>query len=110
MLDDLGSFAAPGRRAKALEDLRLERVTWVWSWAREALDDVTFRMLVRSLSRAEEHLSLCERLAEASESLGRARARAAIEEACLLLRAHFANRPALESVLSQVASLETSYG
>jgi geranylgeranyl pyrophosphate synthase len=110
MLDDLGSFAAPARRAKALEDLRLERVTWVWSWARETLDDMTFRMLARSLSRAEEHASLCERLAEASESLGRARARGAIEEACSLLRARFANRPALDGILTEVARLETSYG
>jgi geranylgeranyl pyrophosphate synthase len=110
MLDDLGCFVAEERRAKALEDLALERVNWVWCWARETLDEVTFRKLTRSLARPEEHLSLCERLAEASEALGRERARAAIEEACALLRESFRDRAALEGVLVELARLERSYG
>jgi geranylgeranyl pyrophosphate synthase len=110
MLDDLGCFVAEERREKALEDLSLERVNWVWCWAREALDEVTFRKLMRSLARPEEHVSLCERLADASQALGRERARAAIEKACALLRESFTGRPALEGVLLELARLERSYG
>lgn len=110
MLDDLGSFVSAERREKALEDLRGERVSWVWSWARETLDEVTFRKLLRSLGRTEEHAFLCERLAAASEGIGRARARAAIEDACALLRASLGEGCALDGVLSELVRLETSYG
>ncbi len=110
MLDDLGSFCAEERRPKALEDLAGARVNWVWAWARESLDEVTFRKLLRSLARRQEHDSLCEELARASEPLGRVRAGAAIREALLELERAFAASEPLDAMRAELTRLEKSYG
>jgi geranylgeranyl pyrophosphate synthase len=45
MLDDLSGFVNPDRRAKAVEDLRLGRATWVWSVLAADLDAATYQQL-----------------------------------------------------------------
>jgi geranylgeranyl pyrophosphate synthase len=110
MLDDLGSFVDETRSAKALEDLAGERVNWVWSWAREAVDEVSFRQLLRTLGRREEHPELCARLGAASASVGRERVRAALDDALAELRRAFAPSAALEQLAHELTRLERSYG
>jgi geranylgeranyl pyrophosphate synthase len=110
MLDDLGSFVAEARRAKALEDLAGERVSWIWSWAREAVDEVSFRQLLRALGRRDEHLELCARLGAVGAPLGRTRVRAALEAALSELREVFAPNAALDQLAHELTRLEASYG
>lgn len=110
MLDDLGSFVAEERRAKALEDLAGGRVSWVWVWAKESLDELSFRQLTRTLARPEEHHELCVRLAEASEARGRAAVRAALDRALTELGADFGTSAQLEQLALELKRLEKSYG
>lgn len=110
MLDDLGSFVSPERHHKALEDLRGERVGWTWAWASEVLDAVRYKQLVRLLEQRSELDALRARLAEASEPLGRARVREALEDAEGELTRVFAPSHALDAVHLELLRLEKSYG
>lgn len=110
MLDDLGSFCAEQRSEKALEDLAGGRVNWVWAWARESLDELTFRKLLRASLRREEHAELRHELARAAEAPGRARASAAIELARTELQRAFAPSEALHAMDTELTRLEKSYG
>jgi geranylgeranyl pyrophosphate synthase len=49
MLDDLSGVRNPARRDKALEDLRLMRVTWVWAWLAEELEPADYAALIDRL-------------------------------------------------------------
>ncbi|HVZ35206.1 MAG TPA: polyprenyl synthetase family protein, partial [Polyangiaceae bacterium] len=69
MLDDLGSFVCESRYHKALEDLRQQRMSWVWSWASEVLDEVRYKHFLRQLSREPEWGALRAGLAETTERL-----------------------------------------
>lgn len=110
MLDDLGAFVAESRRAKALEDLAGERVSWVWCWAREAADELSFRQLLRALARRDEHAELCARLGALAAPLGRSRIRAALDAALAELRGAFPPSAPLEQIAHELARLEASYG
>jgi len=110
MLDDLGSVSSSERLEKALEDLAGERVSWVWAWARETLDEVSFRQLTRSLGNPQEHVELCSRLAQAGTGLGRARVRQAIDAALCELRESLSPDAPLEQLTWELSRLEKSYG
>lgn len=110
MLDDLGSFIAPSRHHKALEDLRGQRASWVWAWASEALDEHTYHQLLKQLSREGELDSLRERLADASEPLGRERVHRALEAAKSELSILLAPNQALDALHAELTRLEHSYG
>ncbi len=110
MLDDLGSFASPAREHKALEDLVGQRVSWVWAWASEVLDEVSFKQLARQVSRAENLEHVRARLSEVVESLGRVRVHAALSQALSELEGHVGNTPALQALASEMSRLEKSYG
>jgi len=53
MLDDLSGVLNPGRREKALEDLRLGRATWVWAALAEELEAGDYGELISQLNRAQ---------------------------------------------------------
>jgi len=110
MLDDLGSFTGSGRAHKAHEDLRGQRVGWVWSWASERLDDLSYRQLVRQLAQGAELDALRRRLAETVEPLGRARVRATLDEARHTLTDAFDPSHALDLLSAELTHLENSYG
>lgn len=110
MLDDLSSFTAEERRAKALEDLAGGRVNWIWVWAKESVDELSFRQLTRTLGKPEEHGELCVRLAEASGARGRCAVRAALDEALAELRANFGASAQLDHLTLELKRLEKSYG
>jgi geranylgeranyl diphosphate synthase type I len=110
MLDDLGSFVCESRHAKALEDLRSRRVSWVWAWANERLDAVAFQRLLDQLGRDDELTSLRASIAETVESLGRARVHEELTDAQRELRAVFAPDPVLDAIHVELGRLEKSYG
>jgi geranylgeranyl pyrophosphate synthase len=110
MLDDLGSFVAPSRHHKALEDLRGQRASWVWSWASETLDEHTYRQLLRLLGRESELTTLRERLTDAVHPLGRQRVREALARAQRELGSLHAPTSALEALSAELSRLEHSYG
>ena len=110
MLDDLGSIVAPGRHHKALEDLRGQRASWVWSWASETLDEHTYRQLLKLLGRESELTTLRERLADAVEPLGRKRVHEALTRAERELAPLHAPTSALEALHAELTRLEHSYG
>src|SRR5262249_3967343 len=77
MLDDLSGCVNPGRIAKATEDLRLHRPTWIWAWLAEDPDEAAYdRALVRlrAASTDEERASLAAHLRAVARA-GRPRAR-----------------------------------
>ena len=51
MLDDLSGVVNPSRRDKALEDLRLDRATWLWAWLAE--DEESYAELRAQLSEVQ---------------------------------------------------------
>ena len=121
MLDDLGAFVATARQEKALEDLRGQRVNWVWAWAVEGLDEVTYRQLAKQTARGENLLEVRQRLAQAVEPLGRERSRGSLraalhglEQALFCSRAEppasTAQRSAFLGLSAELARLEQSYG
>ncbi|MFT3928309.1 MAG: polyprenyl synthetase family protein [Myxococcales bacterium] len=110
MLDDLGAFVAPERQDKALEDLRGQRVNWVWAWAAESLDQLSYKQLSKQVGRGEQLVELKQRLAQAVEPLGRARVRLAVGAAMQELEGAFSHGAALEALAAELARLEQSYG
>ena len=110
MLDDLGGFVSDARAEKAREDLRGHRVSWVWPWADEALDPLTFKQLIKQLSREAEVDALRERLADAAAPLGRARIRVALEEARQTLSPLRVSDALRAKVDVELQHLEVSYG
>lgn len=110
MLDDLGSFVAPGRQDKALEDLRGQRVNWVWAWAVECVDEVTYKQLTKQTARGENLADVRQRVAQAVEPLGRERIRGALREALHRLEQTFGQRSALLGLSAELSRLEQSYG
>ena len=110
MLDDLGSLVSEPRHHKGLEDLRNQRVSWVWAWASEVLDANSFLALRAQLATDDDLSEVKVCLAEAVEALGRRRAHALLESSEQELRAHFAPSFALELLHAELERLEHSYG
>lgn len=110
MLDDLGAFVSPARAHKAHEDLRGKRVGWMWAWAAESLDEITFKQLLKQLARDGEGDALRERLAEAAAPLGQQRVEAALAAAERLLHPTFSGHPAIALVRDELTRLGQSYG
>jgi geranylgeranyl pyrophosphate synthase len=109
MLDDLTSFTCDERAHKAYEDLRAERPSFIWTFAAETLDEVTYKHLSLQVKRSDAHEALRLRLAEAAES-GRLAVRTLLAEALGTARQHFADNPALELLSLELLRLEKSYG
>lgn len=110
MLDDLGSFVADHRHHKGLEDLRNQRVSWVWAWASENLAARDFHRLVERVSDEASLPHLRSQLADIVEPVGRARVRNLLDASERELRAHFSGNDTLELVHEELARLERSYG
>ena len=110
MLDDLGGFVSDARAEKAREDLRGHRVSWVWPWADEALDTLTFKQLIKQLAREAEVDALRERLADAAAQHGRARIRVALDEARQTLCPLRVPSLLMATVDAELQHLEASYG
>jgi geranylgeranyl pyrophosphate synthase len=110
MLDDLGSLVALSRHHKGLEDLRNQRVSWVWAWASEVLDAATFEGLIAQLADESLLPPLCARLADIVEPVGRARVRSLLESTERDLQANFPPSRVLDVVHADLTRLERSYG
>ena len=110
MLDDLGSFVAAERGEKGLEDLRGQRVNWVWAWAVESLDEITYKQLTKQTARGEVLAEVRQRLAQAVEERGRNAIRRSLGEALHRLEHRFGERPAFVNLSAELARLEKSYG
>jgi geranylgeranyl pyrophosphate synthase len=110
MLDDLGSFVAPGRADKGNEDLRGQRVGWAWAWASEVLDELPFKHLARQTARNEDLDEVRTRLALAIEELGRARISETLRAALQELEAALGQSQALDHLTTELTRLEKSYG
>ncbi len=113
MLDDLGSVLSPARRKKGLEDLGAARLTWVWAFLAEGLDEISFRALQRDLAaalgagRAEQQLEVVRR---ALDPEVRKVPRARLARAIAGLREAFGRTAAVEALIRNVQHLEQSYG
>jgi len=110
MLDDLGSFVAIERQEKGLEDLRGQRVNWVWAWAVESLDEITYKQLTRQTARGEVLVEVRQRLAQAVEARGRDAIRLSLSDALNRLELRFGERPAFVGLSAELARLKKSYG
>lgn len=110
MLDDLGSFVAPDRHNKGLEDLRNQRVSWVWAWATEVFDEITYKQFTRQTARGEQLEDLVRKLGGAVEDLARRRIARALCDAVDGLSQVFGQTPVIEEVRAGLATLEASYG
>lgn len=110
MLDDLGSFVALDRHHKGIEDLRGQRVSWVWAWASETLDEVTYKQLAKQTARGEALDEVLLRLADSVEALGRERIRTALQVSLRGLSDVFGTSPAYEALRAELTRLEKSYG
>jgi len=110
MLDDLTCFSCDDRAHKALEDLRAERPSFIWAFAAEALDEVTYKHLALQVKRSDAHETLRLRLAEAAAERGRCAVRALLSQALSAAKQHFVDNPALELLSLELLRLENSYG
>jgi geranylgeranyl pyrophosphate synthase len=113
MLDDLGGMTHPDRAAKGLEDLRLQRATWVWAWLSERVSDAGLRALQLHCRRAERDAASAEqlrvRVRELIEDRGRAAVRATLSEALDTLTDAVAPHPLLKELERSVATMERAY-
>jgi geranylgeranyl pyrophosphate synthase len=112
MLDDLSGIVNPRRRAKAIEDLRLARPTFVWAWlAQDADDDVYRASLARLVSVIEgaDPEPLIEALRFRVAITGRSRARCRLRDALATLRHGLGVGPLIDALERQLGGLERLY-
>lgn len=132
MLDDLGNLSGRMVPQRRHEDLRQGRVTWVWAWAGDLVDERAFADLCRQSQQVrdpiappiadeppavgEGRLRRCEALAANLRALvlghGRLLAHWHLTEALAALRAQLppGQEPALAALEGEIARLEASYG
>jgi geranylgeranyl pyrophosphate synthase len=112
MLDDLSGVLNVSRRHKALEDLRLGRVTWIWALLAEELDRPAYDAFLRELSEVMAGSSsdaLIERLRFRIASLGVRRAQEHVSAAVDALASVIGRGAWCADVLDQFAWLEKRY-
>lgn len=108
MLDDVSGIMNVARRHKALEDLSLGRVTWLWAMLAEELDAAAYEARLRELRALMDGGpadALLERLRFQVGALAVRRARAHVAAAITALGADNMR----EEVLSEFARLERRY-
>lgn len=112
MLDDASGIQNPRRRAKAHEDLRHARATFVWAWLAEDLDAALYEQLRRELAAARGHGSLealVERLRFRLGAFGTRRVRAHFAAAMNDLSAAIGCKDPLPEFAEELVRLERSY-
>ncbi|MET0385452.1 MAG: polyprenyl synthetase family protein [Polyangiales bacterium] len=115
MLDDVSGVLNPARRHKALEDLRLGRVTWVWACLAEELDRAAYDALldqarvVMAGSGVRTSDALLERLRFRMGHVGVRRAREHVHAAVDALASVLGRGAWCETVLEQFGWLERRY-
>lgn len=112
MLDDVSGIMNVARRHKALEDLRLGRVTWLWAILAEELDAPAYEARVRELRAVLDGGpadALLERLRFQIGVLGVKRARAHVQTAITALERSLGTDSLCEEVLAEFARLERRY-
>jgi geranylgeranyl pyrophosphate synthase len=112
MLDDWSGIANRSRRHKGIEDLRLQRPTWIWVWLAEFCDEVTFAEMSREVKgitidwEAEQLLSRMEaRLRSAPRPRITEHLQAALDE----LAGSLGESAELQSLRDAVGRLERAY-
>jgi geranylgeranyl pyrophosphate synthase len=112
MLDDLSGVLNAARREKALEDLRLRRVTFVWALLADTLDDAGFEALIARLRNACEQAELEEVIEQARFRLamtGPRRVRRHFDAAIAALRRAVGGGPWDAAVRAQLARIEWQF-
>jgi len=113
MLDDLGSLASDARRDKAREDLREGRPTWPWAWLAEHAPFAWNRLATRSraaVQGTEDIDELADALLGLIEPTGRAAVRAQLDRALGDLVAVVGDDAMTQTIASELARMEASYG
>lgn len=112
MLDDLGSLLSERRSAKALEDLRLGRPTWIWGWLATALPAGAFARLQHRAAAAvaSGHAdALLPELRALLAGSGPERVRAHLGSALTSLRDALGPSAPLAALQQEIERLEQSY-
>jgi geranylgeranyl pyrophosphate synthase len=112
MFDDLSGVINPRRRAKAIEDLRHARPTFVWAWLAEDASDELYRASqsrLRAVMDGEDPNELLESLRFRVAKNGSARARGQLRDAMMALQEDVRDRPMLDALERQLAKLEPLY-
>jgi geranylgeranyl pyrophosphate synthase len=112
MLDDLSGLVDVRRRAKAIEDLRQARPTWLWAWLAQEASEEHYRacqLRLRAVMRGDDPGELLEALRFRVVAPGRACIRRGLVEAIAALRSELGERPALHAFERQLAMLEPLY-
>ncbi|GAB4349389.1 MAG: hypothetical protein Kow0073_02890 [Immundisolibacter sp.] len=112
MLDDLTALRAPARLDKAGEDLRGGRLTWAWALAAQHCTGERYRALVRDAGEAVRrgHWQIAvQLLRDVVEPLGCQSAQQALAAAAGRVCEQFADGPARQALLHDLAWLERAY-
>lgn len=112
MLDDLSGVVVARRRAKAIEDLRQGRPTWLWAWlAQDASPELyaACQARLRDVMAGGDPAELLEALRFRVVAPGRLCARQALGLATRSLRAELGDAPFLPALEQLLAQLESRY-
>lgn len=112
MLDDMSGVQNPRRRAKAHEDLRHGRATFVWAWLSEKLEPRVYESLVRELAPLRSGGApdaLVERIRFRLGAFGACRARAHFARALECVGSAVGETPLLREFADELVKLERSY-
>jgi geranylgeranyl pyrophosphate synthase len=112
MLDDLSGIVNLRRRAKAIEDLRLARPTFVWAWLAQDAGDDLYRATQARLSSVIDGADpepLIEALRFRVGVTGRTRARQELHAAVARLREALGGGPLIDAIERQLGGLERLY-
>jgi len=114
MLDDISGVLSSARRDKALEDLRLGRVTWVWAWLAEELDAASYAELLECMAQAHagDASAYDAVLSRARFQLGMTslrRVRRHFDDAVLALERARGDSSLCEAIRAELTSLERSF-
>ncbi len=111
MFDDVSGITDPRRRDKGCEDLRLARLSWVWSWLAQTTDAATYERYRHEATEVAGGAppgplaaALRARMNGAREEIGR-QLLAALDE----VRPHVGDARHLDTLRAELDRLEQSY-
>lgn len=112
MLDDWSGIANRSRRHKGVEDIRLERPTWIWVWLAESCDEVTFAEMLRDSQGIRidwEAEQLLTRMGARLQSVPRPKIGERLETALEEVEEALGDSPRLRALHDAVKELERAY-
>jgi geranylgeranyl pyrophosphate synthase len=113
MIDDWSGINNPQRIDKGMEDIRLARPTWPWSWLAETTDDVTYTALARQADTVSidwDAEQVMKKMRKALTPFAQDRVQTHLGQSVKELYESIGDSPHMKHICEDVQKLEKAYG